>query len=129
MTNHITTGMTNYRNGPQYAFNYNGLVTCFGQGCPFWDVLRHIRAHRLTTMDCNEGVYCHNDIATAGLGVRVRVRALICRKTSQNWLPCPKQACCSRIQLRCGSVAVSVGTIYRIVSNIAILASYRVVSL
>ena len=66
MTNHITTGMTNYRNGPQYAFNYNGLVSCFGQGCPFWDVLGHIRAHRLTTMDCNEGVYCHNDIATAG---------------------------------------------------------------
>jgi len=35
-------GMTNYRNGPQR------------------------RARRLTTMDRNEGVYCH-DIATVGL--------------------------------------------------------------
>jgi len=41
--------------------------------------------------------------------VRVRVKALICRKMSQNGQPCPKQVRCNRIQLRCGplrSVAI-----------------------
>jgi len=51
--------------------------TCFGQGCPFWDVLRHIRARRLTATDRNEGVYCHNDIATVGLGLELGVRVKV----------------------------------------------------
>jgi len=47
----LNMGMTNYRNGPTtdrsgVVFHYSGL--CFGQGCPFWDILRHIRAITLT---------------------------------------------------------------------------------
>jgi len=49
----MSVGMTNYRNRPEWS--HNGAQrscirqrTCFGQGCPFWDILRHIRALTLT---------------------------------------------------------------------------------
>jgi len=65
-------GMTNYRNGPTTDHNgvvsdYDGLV--LDRVAHFGNVLRHIRARRLTTMDRSEGVYRHNDIATVALGL------------------------------------------------------------
>ena len=50
--------------------------------------------------------------------LRVRVRVLLCRKTSQNGQPSPKQVRCSRIQLlwcvvvHCGSVSVISHTLF-----------------
>jgi len=60
--------------------------------------------------------------------VRVRVKALICRKTSQNGQPCPKQVRCSRIQLRCGPLR-SVAVISHTPSTLHPFTEFSVISL
>jgi len=48
-----STGITKYCTGPQRIHNgpQRSCIrlqrTCFGHGCPFWDVLRHMWARRL----------------------------------------------------------------------------------
>jgi len=57
----VGVGIAGASHGPQRSC-IRLQHTCFGQGCPFSDVLQHIRAHRLTATYHNEGVYRHNGV-------------------------------------------------------------------